>query len=91
VKDISILVKIPLDFLSNLLYSLKMLYFLIFVATYIVIRLLTTDKTVVKPTTCLKLHSWIYKDDGNEGEYMICSVCNKTPDQAVASVKGVEI
>lgn len=68
-----------------------MQYFLIFVAAYIIIRLLTTDKTVVKPTTCVKLHTWIYKDDGNDGEYMICSVCNKTPDQAAASVKGVEL
>lgn len=68
-----------------------MQYLLIFIVAYIVIRFFTTDKTVVKPRICLKMHTWIYKDDGNEGEYMICSVCNKTPDQAVSSVKGVEL
>ena len=68
-----------------------MQYLIIFLAAYVLINLLTKDKTVVKPRICLKMHTWIYKDDGNECEYMICSVCNKTPDQAVSEAKGIEL
>lgn len=68
-----------------------MKYLLIFVVSYILLRMLLTDKTVVKTATCDKMHKWFYKDDGNGGEYMVCSVCDKTPDQAVSSVKGIEL
>lgn len=53
--------------------------------------MLFSEKNVIKTTTCNKLHKWSYKDDGNDGEYMVCSVCGKTPDQAVADVKGIEL
>jgi hypothetical protein len=67
------------------------MFIVILIVFFILGLMLTSPKKQVKTTTCAKLHKWIYKDDGNGGEYMICSVCNKTPTQLVSEVKGIEI
>lgn len=65
-----------------------MLYFIVM---FLLVYAFSPSKNVTKSNTCEKMHKWIYKNEGTEEEYMVCSVCNKTPGQLVSGSEGIEL
>lgn len=42
-------------------------------------RVIKQDLASAKRKRCESRHTWIYKDDKNGGEYMVCSTCGTFP------------
>jgi hypothetical protein len=48
---------------------------------FFMLKMLTPDS--VKTIKQCNIHKWVYKDPGDGNEFMICSVCNKRPGEAI--------
>lgn len=66
-----------------------MVLMLYFIVVFLLVYAFSSPKKSVNSNTCTKMHKWIYKDDGNGEEYLVCSVCNKRPEDILNG--GVEL
>lgn len=40
--------------------------------------------------TACKLHPWVYRDDANGGQYMVCDACGKLPGDDIDHLEAYE-
>jgi hypothetical protein len=58
------------------------------IAFFVLLYVLSRPKTQEKSIACCKHHKWVYRTTDSQIEYMICDVCNRTPQMCVNEADG---